>query len=82
MFAWYILSTTSVKQASLVSIMEEVDKERSSLNKNCRQRRWKSVVLKIAIEGVEIRLSCHFMIFAFFNGDLNSVMEKRTFFFL
>ena len=62
--------------------MEEVDKERSSLNKTRRQRRWKSVVLKIAIEGVGIRLSKHFRVFAFLNGDKNSVMEKNTSLFI
>ena len=41
-----------------------------------------SVVLKIAIEGVRIRLSWYFRVFAFLNGDLNSVMEKSTFFFI
>ena len=57
---------------------KEVDKERSSLNKT----RWKSVVLKIAIEGVGIQLSCHFRVFAFLNGDLNSAMERSTSFFI
>ena len=65
-----------------LSTMEEVDKERSSLNKTCRQGRWKSVVLKIAIEGVGSQLSWHFRVFAFLNVDLNSVMEKSTFFFI
>ena len=46
-----------------------IRKEKLSLNKTCRKPRWKSVV---ATEGIEVRLSWHFRVFAFFNGDISS----------
>ena len=79
---FFLKDDLSLSNYSMLLTMEEKDKERSSLKKTCRQGRWKSVVLKIAIEGVGIQFSWHFRVFAIFNGDLNSVMEKSTFFFI